>query len=386
MVSRRVLLIRKCDELNLKIRKQASVSDMENALRDAGVDVDVSITEGNYQSDIETTPRPDSLLDKQTLSQIVDAVVAALPGTASRKRKRAAVPVEEDEQSNFSEEEDDDDLPLSNLGKKSSTPLLTASHPPPTAAASQILSFGAPMALRYSVSEAVERAVLNNKHVAAFKLLRGFDGRKQTHVFSSVDEDGVAKLSVGSHAATERKLDRQPLDISQLIMALLKYKSIVSRVSAERAHNIDCYIANVLSVYMKYPNYAYWTYHSLCWEKIWETAREGVDFNWQCLDPESLHAAIASAGTPNFCTHCSLFDHASAKCPFKHIPDGTASQSRETSATNSSNTGINGSSNSGTYCTYFNVSTCRSRNCTRSHKCLLCKESTHGLAQCPKSD
>ena len=96
--------------------------------------------------------------------------------------------------------------------------------------------------------------------MAAFKLLPGYENASSpTSAFTIVD--GAIKIGQGE-SFKDKKLARQPLDISLLILALLKYKDIISDVDSERASDIDLYIPILLELHTKYPGHCYWYYHS----------------------------------------------------------------------------------------------------------------------------
>ena len=46
----------------------------------------------------------------------------------------------------------------------------------------------------------------------------------------------------------DRRLARQTLEIQQMIMALLKYKDILTSISTRKASDIDSYIANIIMI------------------------------------------------------------------------------------------------------------------------------------------
>ena len=273
--------------------------------------------------------------------------------------------IEFETDSDFSDESDDTIL----LGKNISTlgtPIVQA-----------------PFGLRYSVSDTVRRAVLANKPVALYKLLPGFDAQAHCTVVSKIDAKGRARLSI-ARDTHEKKLDKQLLEIGQMILSLQKYKSIVAEVSILRASNIDFYISNILHIYNSYPGSAYWLYHTHFWEGASEFARVGADVNWRSLDPVALQAAIARSSGPNECTLCCTYAHATEKCPFVMEANTTVVKAEDTHADRSSvQTGKPVSSpGKKKYCAFFNHSICRAgASCSRPHKCFMC-DGDHGWQDC----
>ena len=133
-------------------------------------------------------------------------------------------------------------------------------------------------ALSFSVPKSTKKDVLEGEFVSLYKLLPGSDG-KNGDVVSTIDEDGNVRLAV-SDSRKDKKLSRQPLEIQQLILALLKYKQIIGDVSERKVAHIDSYIANIILLCNKYKGLAYWYYHVYFWDKVSEygvvTGRKSV--------------------------------------------------------------------------------------------------------------
>ena len=116
------------------------------------------------------------------------------------------------------------------------------------------------------------------------------------------------------------------------------------------------------------------------WERAFENSLEGGPINWRTQDPESLHAAIANSGRPNYCANCSMFGHASDKCPFHSVKCQQVAEV-QAAAANASSPSVG----KDVYCTFFNTSICRNNRCTRQHACMFCGSAKHGLAKCPEA-
>ena len=293
--------------------------------------------------------------------------------------------------SEFSDTEDDDDqeddVPLAVLGGKTISDSIpspakkrrthessSVSHVPLSASSSMKSPFG----LRYYVPDAVRRAVIANKPVSLFKLLPGYDSSSNSHIVTKTDSKGNARLSVTSQSAAERKLGKQQLEIGQMILALQKYKAIISDISPDRASQIDCYLSNIIHIYNTFPGNAYWGYHQLFWENASDHAREGIAIDWRSLDSVSLQAAIAHSPSPSSCGKCSNFSHTTATCPFttKEIAGEETSQKKPFKT----ETGTGESFK--TFCTFFNHNICRNKACNRGHRCFTCGDKGHGMKDC----
>ena len=143
--------------------------------------------------------------------------------------------------------------------------------------------------------------MLKGEYVPLYKLLPGFEARTQ-ELSQVVSDEGTFRLCVGD-GSKERILSKQTLDLSQLLLALLKFKDIVRDSFPKKCEEIDMYIANVITIANKYQGLAYWYYHIYFWDKATEFSHRGEDLNWSVLDAEALHAAIANKSSANFCEH-----------------------------------------------------------------------------------
>ena len=90
-------------------------------------------------------------------------------------------------------------------------------------------------ALCYPIPSNIKKDVQDGKFVPLYKLLPGSEAKSSSVLSSNVDMDGSIKLSLGNFAK-DKKLCRQPLEVQQLIMALLKYKYIISDNDPNMAH------------------------------------------------------------------------------------------------------------------------------------------------------
>ena len=405
---KRALLVEECHRRGISVGKKATVVEMKRLLTDAGVDIkslDRSSVDLTVSASGGNTPiaNPNGWNENDiakivavvvdTMSktnQIEDAAPTAAGGkrgarSSSQKKpppkKKNPTSTSADSESEFSSEEEED-MPLSSMfaatGKMSNSantgnPESITTSPPMSS------TQPTPIALRYPIPDAVKRAVLNQKHVPIYKLLHGYDGQMQNQLVSSTEEDGAVRLVVGGQSSRDRKLDKQPLDIGQLVLGLNKYKSIIKEVSPERGDDIDSYISNVISIQTRYPGYAYWSYHCLFWQRAFECSLEGAPIDWRVLDPEALHAAIANCGGPNYCAHCHIFSHATAKCPFHSVK--VLSEAVDVQAVSAFDAAQPPPGKD--ICTYFNSSTCRNNRCGRRHVCMFCNRSGHAMTKCP---
>ena len=384
---------------------------MKRLLTAAGVDftslsnlpVDLAVD----ASDNNTPPINSNGLDESEIARIVTVVVNTLkknnqtgdiaPAVGEKRgggptpqkklppKKRRSANLVADSDSDFSSDEEDD-MPLASMSAatvaaagKTTNFAVPGNIEALTTSPSLSSSRPTPIALRYPIPDAVKRAVLNQKHVPIYKLLHGFEGQMQNQLVSSTEEDGSVRLVVGGQSSRERKLDKQPLDIGQLVLGLNKYKSIIKAVSPGRADDIDCYISNVISIQNRYPGYAYWSYHVLFWERAFESSLEGAPIDWRVLDPEALHAAIANFGGPNYCAHCSIFGHVTAKCPFHSAKVPSLSETVDGQAASTANAAQPTGKD---ICTFFNASICRNNRCVRRHVCMFCNSAGHSMTKC----
>ena len=178
--------------------------------------------------------------------------------------------------------------------------------------------------------------------------------------------------------------------LQQVVMALLKYKILVSESSQIQADNIDRYLANIVMIANKYKGVAFWYYHAYFWDKAAEYREQGVGINWSVLDAEALHAALANNSCTNYCTYCHSWYHSTSTCPFNlhggEVKPVTVVESSE-SATRGSNWRGKAYFRGKEICNKFNFSHCTAKeNCTYLHMCRFCNKFNHGLKDCTYKD
>ena len=189
-------------------------------------------------------------------------------------------------------------------------------------------------------------------------------------------------------SSKDRRLARELLEIQQMIMALLKYKDIMTSVPTRKASDIDSYIANIIMISNKYSWQAYWYYHNYFWDKAAEFLEQGVVVDWSVLDSESLHAAIAKNSHINCCTQCQSWYHPSNKCPF-HLRDTEAHQSQPEMVRNFSGEYGNTANRGRAYykgkeiCNRFSYSVCNISWCPYLHMCKFCNKFDHSVKRSP---
>lgn len=412
MVSQRDFIISRCVDTGIVAKSKESLKSLKRKLSDGGVDIDRELSEHAQRSKgaksglgtqakrhvstrdattsgeaVEPSDRedgaasilqPDAAASASNVSAIVDAVLVALDQRASkgvaevpkkptseagRRRSSATSASEISEDSDFSDVEE--------VPRRPSTTTRDVGDGKQTKS---------PMALRYSVPDSVRKLVLDNRHVPLYKLLQGFDS-SGSHLTPTTDEDGSVRFTMGEHPK-EKKLSRQPLDISLLVLGLLKYKDIIIDLFPERAKNVDMYIANIIGVHTKYPGLSYWYYHSLFWDRAFMDSdkRNGASLDWSVLDPEALHSAIAACGGPHFCDRCQDWSHATTKCPFYFSevadPEVSTSAERGRAATYYKGKKI---------CDRFNFGLCKNTGCTFVHVCCFCNSFDHPVSRCKQA-
>ena len=234
-----------------------------------------------------------------------------------------------------------------------------------------------PTCLAYSVPPSVVKKVLSAEYVAIFKLLPGYMSSVQQPNATLFDNCNVL-LSSGS-ADKEKRLDRQAMDIGQLVFGLMKFRDIVETLYPERGAQVGMYICNIVNLSVRYTGNVFFTYHQYLWEEMFSGYGGFESRNWSVIDSEALHAAISRAQlSANHCTLCPSWDHAEIACPFnvrdqfptpRSPPKGQAQLAAATGKIR--------------YCEFFNYSTgCARARCKFPHVCSHCGSSTHGINAC----
>ena len=248
------------------------------------------------------------------------------------------------------------------------------------------LSGKIPISLRYPVPEVVRKRVLDGQYVPVYKLLAGYDITTGGQMLSAA-EDGSLRISL-CDTASDKKMAKNPLDISMLILGLLKYKNIVAVYDPDRGLDIDSYIANLLSIYVKFPGLCYWLYHTYFWNRafIGGSGYGGAPVDWSILDTEALHLATAAYGPALHCDHCQEYAHATARCPFQSADAKYSVTSRAVPPVNSTTgkTGLVPVFHKGKeMCPDFNSPRgCQVKSCSKLHCCFFCNQFSHGVIEC----
>ena len=131
------------------------------------------------------------------------------------------------------------------------------------------------LALSYSVPDNVKKLVISGHFVSLYKLLLGYSANAATNITSFTEDDGTIKLRLGDFSK-DRKLTEQTLIFPKLILALLKFKDILSSSSSRNTEFIDRYLSNLTLISNKYSGTAYWTYHLHFWGKAAEFEDKGL--------------------------------------------------------------------------------------------------------------
>ena len=313
----------------------------------------------------EVPRAPGSILDSgDTSSQFSDASEIADLGPARKKARQAATAVGLSVSS--------PPLPPAPDAQQSGS---RASHlPAHFSSHSAITSRGknTPIGLRYSVPESVKKNVLDGKFIAIYKLLPGYENASSPQSsFTLVD--GSLRLTPGE-TTKEKKLGRQPLNISSLVLGLLKYKDILLPHDINRATDMDLYIPNLLEISNKYPGLCYWKYHCYVWDCAFlgGYGHRGIPVDWSVIHPEAL--TLATAGySAQFCDACQVFAHATNNCPFQaKVSQVTPSHATEGEKCEAPSP-----------CKAFNTTAgCTKTWCTAPHICSICMRRPHKAMKC----
>ena len=170
------------------------------------------------------------------------------------------------------------------------------------------------ISLSFSITPAVKSKVLKGKLLLLLLLLPRFEVKSQ-ELSQLANEDGTVRLKV-ANGHKDQRLGKQTLDLTQMVLALLKFKDIISQDFPERVKEIDMYIRNIVMIKNKYTGLAYGFYHLYFRDKATQLSERGEVLDWFVLDMESLHVAIVSNTSANVCEHCQSWYHSSSKCPF----------------------------------------------------------------------
>ena len=213
---------------------------------------------------------------------------------------------------------------------------------------------------------------------------------------SVCSDNGLIRLNVGDRNK-ERRLGKQTLDLPQMLLALMKFKDLISNDFPKRVGDIDTYMANIVMIASKYNGLAYWYYHIYFWDRAAEFSERGEKLNWSALDGEALHAAIANGSPANYCDQCQSWCHHPTQCPFS-LRQGSSIQVNnmhsfsgggKSSVTSGSSLSLDKDRARAFYkgkeiCNKFNYSSCPKKNqCAFLHICRFCNRHEHPVRRCP---
>eukprot|EP00111_Clytia_hemisphaerica_P017940 TCONS_00053087-protein len=306
MVSDKVIK-EKCKELGIKFHAKTRISLLKQKLTNHGVDLSTLVEQTSNELNENLIPAIVEEVMKRlnhaesSSTKDISERKSTKNGKKSKNKKRKRSLVVSDGSSSSSSEElssSDEEEETRTKRKKSKR------------------TFGkSTLSLTYCVAPAVKSKLLQGKYVPLYKLLPGFDSRGQETASVLSEAGGLIQLNVGD-GNKERRLGKQKLDLCQMILALLKFKELISEDFPSRARDIDMYLANVVMIANKYGGLAYWYYHLYFWDKAAELSDRGEELNWCALDAEALHAAVANNAPANFCDNCQTWYHHTSKCPF----------------------------------------------------------------------
>ena len=235
---------------------------------------------------------------------------------------------------------------------------------------------GEPECLSYTVASSVEASVLAGRFVPVYKLLAGYRP-VSAPILNCINGSAEIRMTEGND---NRRLERQILDLGQLIIGLQKYKFMISNVYPERTGDLDRHISNVVYISVTYTGNAYFIYHSYVWSTLFGSSARFWGKNWFTLDSAALHAAIARAHAPVACDLCPSWSHAQEKCPFTErdiVAPATRTPARMDAL-------LVPSQRKGKMCEFFNSKQgCRMANrCNFAHVCSFCESKLHAINSC----
>jgi len=371
-------ILQKCKDLGIKCTARSNISKLKQKLTEYGVDLQTLQTKNK-----ETVPQIGEIVEEVMKRINANVIPTQNNKKSSTKKKRSRMvevsdSSEESEGSNTESSSSEEEPPKrkkSKKGKRTSFSRTASS-------------------LRYSVAPAVKSKILQGKYVPLYKLLPGFENRGQ-ETASVWSEDGQIRLNVGD-GNKDRRLGKQTLEVAQMLIALMKYKELISADFPTRVVDIDNYMANIVMVASKYSGKAYWFYHLYFWDRAAEYSERGEELNWSALDAEALHAAIANSSSANYCDQCQSWYHNPAQCPFSLRQESPSQESYR------SPNGAGKSTSSSTFpllknrarafykgkeiCTQFNYGLCHKKNqCPFLHMCKYCNRHDHSIKKCSEA-
>ena len=169
---------------------------------------------------------------------------------------------------------------------------------------------------------------------------------------------------------------KKSLSISEFVTAFGKYKRVMCQAFPNRREELDCYEANIISIYNVYGD-KFYEYHKLFSLKSANAlAIHKIKVDWSAKDRDLVQLIASKARS---CGICAEVSHDTKFCP--------AFSKSDPPSTNTSNIDRHGrkrtTHNGQEICNNFNSA----RNCTRSncphlHICLLCKSKDHSTITC----
>ena len=391
MVSNKEIL-QKCKDLGIKCSTRSNISVLKEKLLNNGVDPETLKNIRKSTEDVTKNGEVSEVIIPQIVEEVMKRITQPQKPSktkntkdrggkkSNKKRKRTRREISP------RREESDEDQTSSSSSLSSSS---SDEEPEPVKRKGKRIGKKT-LSLTFSVAPAVKTKVLQGKYVPLYKLLPGFEtmGQDSACVMS---ENGLIRLNIGD-GNRERRLSKQTLDLPQMVLALMKFKELVSDDFPERVIEIDTYIANIALVACKYGGLSYWYYHAYFWDKAAEASDRGEKLNWHALDAEALHAAVAGS-PPNYCDNCQSWTHHSTQCPFSlrqesqpeyGMPRNGAGKSPSISSCITKDR-VRAFYKGKEICNQFNYSVCsKSRNppCEFLHMCRFCNSYDHSIRKC----
>ena len=234
-------------------------------------------------------------------------------------------------------------------------------------------------ALNYGIDATITNDVLAGRKVPCFKLIKGYKSLGGNLYYSQ-----GGKITVKD--SDDIILSKRALTVEMLVLALLKYKEIVSNFP-ERVADIDRHISHVLDIKIKYKGWAYYLYHDMVWESFFQPGVVTWGGNWIAADPSALSAAANRFAKCDKCAHCGTWEHASEVCPSRDVDSTIGGPPVPPSPPAVAGRGQGGrtvNKAAKDFCVEWNApqGCSRVRECQWVHACYICKSDGHGASIC----